>query len=408
MASLTFSMQIKAFPWPAIAISCATLTLITPASSQSFSSFPAGDDLTTSLGQFQLVLDKAWVRIFDVIITNSPLANTLVTRHTRLYHNGTLTSPTLYDPATSIGRSDSFVSDGLPDMLGTLAGATPGRTFIRDSQLTALPAWAETGDGLPEVHTFLKSLHLTDSITTRVGFSVKAGMQAPARPVSAGEVEAGSALSDFPARSFFNVFVVVDLPAGGLLPPIQLVNIDPLLVEQTNVFSFPPRIIYQHGNSTAVSMYFNTDVTIPDPIGGTNIAVTRGTLFVQLTLAWHGAGFGQAEVEAFQAEIENEMTNSMPINAAPIASVQVEDFSPDYNAALPKLAGGHIASDGSFTLTIAHLPADLATYLQVRTNLMSGAWQTIATIPPTTNSFTFSEPDASNIRQRFYRWTAVP
>ena len=45
----------------------------------------------------------------------------------------------------------------------------------------------------------------------------------------------GSSGSDFPARSFFNVYVQVDLPAGGLLPPIQFVNVDPLLVQQTKL-----------------------------------------------------------------------------------------------------------------------------------------------------------------------------
>ena len=348
------------------------------------------------------------MRIFDVIITNSPLANTMVTRHTRLYHRGVLTSPTLYDPATTIGRSDSFVPGAAPEILGALAGQAPGRTFIRDSQLTVLPSWAETAVDLPEIHTFLKSLHLTDSLTTRVGFSVKAGMQAPTRPVSAGEVEAGSDLSDFPARSFFNVFVQVDLPSGGLLPAIQLVNVEPLLVEQTNIYSFPPRIIYQHGNSTAVSMYFNTSVTIPDPVGGQDIHVTRGTLFGQLTLAGHGAGFSQFEVEAFRAEIENEMSNPMPINPAPTTAVQIEDFSPDYNATPPTLLASRFAPDGSFVFTIGPVPTHFTNYVQVKTNLASGNWQTIAAIVPTTNSFTFTDPEGNKGRQRFYRWSAVP
>lgn len=86
---------------------------------------------------------------------------------------------------------------------------------------------------------------------------MKAGQQAPTRPVSAGEVEAGSSATDFPAKSFFNVFVQVEFPALGSLPAIQLVNVEPLLVEQTNILAFPPRVVYQHGNSTAVSMYFN-------------------------------------------------------------------------------------------------------------------------------------------------------
>src|SRR5438132_5596463 len=113
---------------------------------QSFASFPAGDDVTTSLGQFQIVLDQAWVKIFDVILTNSPLGNTMATRHLRLYHKGTLTSPTLYDPATTIGRSDSFLSGAPEETLGALAGQAPGRTYVKDSQLRVRPDWAETNN----------------------------------------------------------------------------------------------------------------------------------------------------------------------------------------------------------------------------------------------------------------------
>ncbi len=206
-----------------------------PLHAQSFASFPIGDDATSSLGQFQIVLDPSWVKTFDIIMTNSPLGNTFSTKHLRLYHRGVFTSPTLYDPATTIGRSDSFLSGAPQETLGALAGRSPGRTFIKDSQLTVRPVWAETNNGVHEIHTFIKSLHLTDSFTTRVGFSVKAGMQAPTRPVSAGQVEAGSPNTDFPAKSFFNVYVQVDLPAAGSLPAIQLVNVDPLLVPAVKV-----------------------------------------------------------------------------------------------------------------------------------------------------------------------------
>jgi len=388
---------------------CALLSGRSALNAQSFASYPAGDDITTSLGQFQITLDPSWVKIFDVIMTNTPFGGTLVTRHLRLYHKGVLTSPTLYDQATTIGRSASFLSGGPEEALGTIAGRAPGRTIVRDSQLVVRPDWEDTNGGIHEIHTFLKSMHLTDVFTTRVGFSVKAGMQAPTRPVSAGEVEAGSAGSDFPAKSFFNVYVQVDLPAGGVLPAIQLANVDPLLVQQTNVFSFPPRIVYQHENSTAVSMYFNKDVDIPDPQGGNDIHVTRGTLFGQLTLAGHGVGFGQVEIEAFQNEVETESgIVSMPVNPLPNVSVEIQDFAPDYNAALPTLVASHFGGDGSLVLTISHAPVGSTNYLQVSTNLLSGNWQTIATVVPTTNTFTFTDPNGGGAVQRFYRWTGIP
>jgi len=43
------------------------------------------------------------------VIPNSPLGSVLSTKHIKLYHKGVITSPTLYDPNTLIGRSDSFV-----------------------------------------------------------------------------------------------------------------------------------------------------------------------------------------------------------------------------------------------------------------------------------------------------------
>ena len=375
---------------------------------QSFSSYPQGDDVTTSLGQFQLILDQRWVKVFDAIMANSPLGDVLATRHKKIYHKGTFLSPTLYDPVTRIGRSEAFLAGGPQETAGALAGQAPGRTYIRDSQLVVRPAWSETLAGTQEVHTFIKAMHLVDSFTTRLGFSVRAGMAAPTRPVCAGQVEAGSASSDFPANSFFNVYVEVDLPATIGLPPLQLVNVDPLLVQQTNIASFPPRVVYQHENSTAVSVYFNHDVTITDPTSGTNIFAPRGTLFGQLTLAGHGVGFSSTEIETFQAEIENELALAMPLNPAPSTSVVIQDFSPDYNAAPPGLSGGHFAGNGTFEFTIDQLTPNLTNYVQWSTNLASGAWQTLATIVPTTNRFTFVTPVLSNAPQLFYRWTAVP
>ena len=387
-------------------------TVLTPPrlSAQSFTSYPEGDDVTSSLGQFQLILEPEWRRVFDLLIPNSPLANVMVTRHKPIYRRGVFISPTLYDPTTTIGRSASFRAGGPLETYGTLAGRAPGRTYIKDSQLTVRPTWSSTNNGGREVHTFIKSMNLRDSFTTRVGFAVRAGMQAPKRRVSAGQVEAGGGTNDFPARSFFNVFVEVDLPGGGVLPAIQLVNLEPLLVEQTNVTSFPPRIIYQHGNSTAVSMYFNNEITLPDPAGGDDIHVARGTLFGQLTLAGHGVGFGQFEIESFQAEIENEIEHGvgMPVNPVPIPIVQIEDFAPDYNATAPTLLSSRIGADGSFIFTVGYAIADTTNYVQVSTNLGSGPWETIATIVPTTNSFTFTDSNAGQGQQRFYRWMAFP
>ena len=389
----------------------------TPAETQAqtFNSFPAGDDQTFTMGQFQIILDQRWVKIFDALVTNSPLNNVTVTRRggLRLYKKGgTLISPTMYDPQTRIGRSDNFGFGSPVTYAGALAGQAPGRTYVKASQVVVHPAWPTPPNGAREIHTFIKSMNMTDAFTTHLGFSVKAGMQAPTRPVCAGQVEGGSAASDFPANSFFNVYVEVNIPGGGSLPPIQLVNVEPLLVLHTNITYLPPHVVYYHGNTEAVSIYFNTNMIIHDPNTGNDIQVHRGDLFGQLQLAGHGANFSSVEVEAFQVEFENERTNSamvMPLQVAPITNVFIQDFAPDYNAAPRSLASGHFASGGSFVFTINNVTPNSTNYLQACNDLGSGYWQTIGTVITTTNnSFTFTDPDAINNPNRFYRLSLLP
>jgi hypothetical protein len=357
------------------------------------------------------VLDDRWVKIFITIMPNTPMGNTTVTHRKgfRLYKNGVFTSPTLFDFQTKIGRSDSFVAGSPLEYAGVLAGRAPGRTYVRESQILVHPSWPGPETGAREIHTFLKSMQMTDQLTTHFGFSVRAGMLAPTRPVSAGQVEGGSAASDFPANSFFNVYVIVDIPGSGILPPIQLVNVDPLLVQQTNISYFPPHVVYQHENSSAVPVYFNTNTVIHDPNTGADIFCPRGTLFGQLVLAGHGISFSSVEVESFQNEFENESaTNTMPLTLAPVTNLTIVDFAPDYNAAPRALSGGHFAAGGSFIFTVNNVVPDTTNYLQVCTDILNPSWQTIATVIPTTNSFTFTDPAAVGSPQRFYRLSLTP
>jgi len=55
-------------------------------------------------------------------MANNPLASVLATRHHAICHRGTFTSPTLYDGATTIGRSAAFVTGAPEDTAGALAG----------------------------------------------------------------------------------------------------------------------------------------------------------------------------------------------------------------------------------------------------------------------------------------------
>jgi len=395
---------------PLPVIGCALAIICAPPNlrAQRFQAFPAGDDSASSLGQFRLIVDGAWVDILDAALSNSVFTTTEALSGVLIYDGGVFTSPVLFDPATTVGRSDGFASGAAQDVNGVIAGRAPGRTYVSDSQLIAKPGWSDASNGVYEVHTFLKSLHLTDALTARLGFSVKAGMQAPTRPVSAGEVEAYSSGSDFPARSYFNVYVLVDIPAAGPIPEVQLVNVDPLLVENAVIHGFPPRAFYVHGNTNAVSMYFNADLHIPDPHGGPDLIVPRGTLFGQLTLAGHGMSYSEFEIPSFEAEIETELQTPMPLNPNPFSSISLEDNSPNYNALPPaRLFGSHF-TNGAFVFTITNAWPGLTNFVQVSTDLLQTYWVTISTNVPATNVFTLTDPVVGPNRQRFYRVLQTP
>jgi hypothetical protein len=270
--------------------------------------FPAaGDDVTSSLGQFKIVVDSHWEAAIEANPAYKPY----------LKNSGghlSLTSPVLFDPVTTIGRSDPLLSGSAEDINGVIAG-TIEPNKIKETDFALKPVGFEGPSGTREVHTFIQSLHLSGS-----GFEVKAGRQAPLRPMCPGEVESLSNNSsdpnqDFPAKSFFNVFVEVNIPGLGGFPNIQLVNVEPLLVQSTNINSFPPTVVYIHDNSSAVSMYFNADIP--------QFGIKRGDLFGQLTLAGHGVGKRESEAEEFQQEVETE--TELPLKSNPVEHVSIID-----------------------------------------------------------------------------------
>ena len=285
------------------------------AAATSQAQFPGrGDDVTPSLGRFNVVVDPH----FETVIKNNPgYAPFLSNKGGNL----NFMSPILFDPTTTIGRSDPLSAGSADDTAGVLSG-TLAPHLLQDGQFTVRPSFAEGPDGTREVHTFIESLHLTGS-----GFEVKAGNQAPLRPISSGEVESlsgnsGDPTRDFPANSFFDVFVEVDVPALGGFPNIQLVNVDPLLVQSDSITSFPPTVLYIHGNSSAVPLYFYADISA--------VGIQRGDLFGQLTLAGHGVGFRESDAAEFEAaEMESETHHGrLPLQANPIPHVNIVDEGP--------------------------------------------------------------------------------
>lgn len=233
--------------------------------------FPGqGDDSAPSLGTFDIFVQPD----FRPLMAGYPGYNAA---------SFVMTSPTMYDPTTIIGRSAPHLHGSPPDVGGTQVG-TAG-VMIADLDFVLEPAGFQGPDGTREVHTRIADFNLAGmgGLVT-----VRAGDAAPGRPTSPGEVQSLSGASgdpsqDFPAESFFDVFVEVDLPVFGSFPGGTLFNTEPLLVVNNNLPSFPPRVVYIHGQTPAVPVLFLQD----DPNGNW----LAGDLFGWLSLAGHGMDY---------------------------------------------------------------------------------------------------------------------
>ncbi len=246
-------------------------------------------DMTQSLGQFTIVVN--------------PLFQPYLAGVMGYDGSGTYTSPLLYDQSTQISRSmttqwgSAGWSGGLP--VGSAVGPIVSQGSISLTPSAFVPPQA----GTDMVFTQISSFNLTNGAV-----SVTAGTAAmdPNLPNSVGEVisNAGSASMttptlDFPARSFFDVFVDITAPNPTGTGTITLTNATvysgttaqsapgtPLVISNSGITSFPPVVIYTHGNSSAVPVYIGSG-------GIDGLGTDAGYLFGLLTLAGHGAGYGQ-------------------------------------------------------------------------------------------------------------------
>ncbi len=257
--------------------------------------FPGrGDDLTYSLGKFMIAVDDP----FQVLMDTYPGYDAATAR---------LLSPTLYDRATLIGRSAPHLDGSAEDLGGVPVGSAG--TVVSDADLVHPPGF-EVQPGTREVHTVVQALQLADE---QLSVSVRAGTFAPDRPMNPGEVKSqdsgGAPANDFPARSFFNVYVEVDMPsdpgnAAGF-PGGTLYNAEPLLVVNEDLDRFPPKVIYGHENAEAVPVLFKED----EPGGRWKKDDRLGWL----VLAGHGVCFQPAGPDLAQFEAKFREREEMPL-----------------------------------------------------------------------------------------------
>jgi hypothetical protein len=121
-----------------------------------------------------------------------------------------------------------------------------------------------------------------------------------------GQVTSNSTTGGFPARSFFDVFVDIDIPlppalgggtasltnatvyggSGGTVQQSPATGM-PLTIGNSGITTFPPVVIYTHGNSSAVPLYL-------EATNNSGLSSLLGDPIGLLVLAGHGAGYGSS------------------------------------------------------------------------------------------------------------------
>jgi hypothetical protein len=254
---------------------------------------PIGDDNTSSLGSFKIQLTNQFAPMF----AGCPGFN-----------NPILSSPTMYDPATKVGRSNALLDGSPADTNGVPVG-TAG-TVVSEGMLTpppgfpcaGAPAGCRSGANTREIHTEVRSLKMVNLggplPVVRAGvWYDNPNVQNPPSKVSPGEVESesgpgGAPANDLPGSSFFDVFVRVDMPACGRFPGATVYNLIPLIVKNPDLTTLPPRVVYLHDTSTVVPILF---LNANPPLWN------KDDLLGYFVLAGHGIGFtnSQADVNEF-------------------------------------------------------------------------------------------------------------
>ena len=284
-----------------LATALALVVVLAAAPAYSQGTFPPrGDDVTTSLGSFRIRISDQFTGLF-ANCPNPPYDPV----------KKVLSSPPgLFDPHTVIGRSDPMLDGSAADMNGVPVGSA--LTPVSDNMLSPPPHFG-FGPNTHEVHTEVRELKMSGG-----GAMVRAGLwyndplnKTPPPRISPGEVESatGNPNQDFPASSFFDIFVRVDVPACGAgFPGATLYNTMPLIVKNNALMNFPPRVAYIHDPSSIIPILFLN--TVP---GKWNADDTLGWFL----LAGHGVGFAQADQSEFDGIMAQQPDAQCPFSPPP-------------------------------------------------------------------------------------------
>lgn len=413
-------------------------------------SFPgaAGDEYSYSIGVFQLTVDPAFAYLFTAY-PNTP-GHYYYPGYTP--SSGVLTSPIMYDfNDTYIGVSASHSRNVGSPVYFAGPGVQVGTPAIYplyfpdfipsySSYAVLPPAFAIAPNGIDEIMTEIESFNLATTTGSAGQLSCSnADPRVPSVPVSVNMVVAGPAYipnlpqnrrsigmvqqltptvagTDFPAQSFFDIYVEVTLPpvsgnntandfpgalSGIPLAPGQtqdgavLYNdaSDPLVIINTNVTSLPPTAVYIHGMTVAVPMkfkYANPPYWAADEVMG------------YLVLAGHGVIPNPSnDCTAVAASITTVLNQTLGTNGAPFPGMPVPWLQPTNSFPTPGSGYNSIArtfvdpTTGQTNVNEDTVSFVVGTQIYYLRDLSLGSLGTSASLPSAGNSQSYNSSSAT-------------
>jgi hypothetical protein len=362
---------------------------------------PQGDDTTSSMGVFQITVDPSFRPLVDV-------SGALVAYTGYRSSDGTLTSPLCIDSATTIGRSNpNSRFYAFPQPLG--AGSWD--IILGYGDYPAIPfLWAAAAPPTEEVLTEIKSFILLsvspgpdgkrcppDPRIPAVPLSwpmVKAGTFAGVTPRSLGIVQEnvanGPPPPDFPAHSFFDIFVNVNLPplAGTVSAtafPVTgavLYNDSPLIITNLFLTGFPPTVVYIHGETAAVPLKFKVSNA---PYWN------AGDTFGYVVLAGHGTITNDCNDTAAVAALLDATLGPIgtPAPKLPVEWLRTNTLCPSPGSTYDSVKGTNFGGQSIDVISFT-IPGAGSFYAR---NFSHGNFPNPITPPPLNASATYSAPN---------------
>jgi hypothetical protein len=237
---------------------CITFGLLTIEQTADAGTFPAAAEDQAGISSFGYTtvfirVDKAFQPFIQAQINSMP-------GYSYDPKTGMLRTPGAYDPAVRFGFSGSLTVGSNAATNGVKVGvASP--TTVKANSFTTIPTGFTGAKGTDEIFDKITTMDMQGK-----NVEILAGTAAGDRPNSIGIIQSlsdsGKAANDFPAKSFFDIFVDIKLDFNNGQTPATLNNSDktPFVVQSTSLTQLPPFAIPLFGHSTGVPIFFQGNV----------------------------------------------------------------------------------------------------------------------------------------------------